>query len=261
MSDTSDNTFGIDIDPIPGVSTRESKYSLGPDFQFTERPVTQGSSALTGTKDIYGEQYFVQKSGKTFYRGPGLVNGNGVISRDPYDPSNISGEAYRYLSSLGRGERISRLNFFADRGLYDGGKPSTSTFDSKDLNATAQYLLYLNRIGVTDDIGLSYLKNEYPGGNLSTGRTVRVTSKDDLTKVLAEESFRQLGRSMTPREVRDAVQFVQSRERQAALGGAERSPALSTLAETAVTRGRGTETDLEGFRNLSDLLERTLGGG
>jgi hypothetical protein len=171
-----------------------------------------------------------------------------------------STEAYRYLASLDRGERIARLNFFADKYLYDGGKPSKSTFDSRDLDATAQYLLALNRWGVTDDIGLAFLQTEYPGGGMSGGRTIRVTAKEDITKVLTEESFRLLGRPMSAKEVREAVQFVQSRERQAAMGGAEQAPALSTLASAAVGRGRESERKVEGFRNLADLLERAIGG-
>jgi hypothetical protein len=254
----------VDVEPMPTViagSKNLPTYSLGDDFQFTERVVSPGSMALAGTSPIYGQNYFVKRGFRTYYRGPGLVDGNGVIRRDPYDPSNITTEAYRYLAAMDRGERIERLNFFADRGLYDGGKPTTSTFDSRDLNATAQYLLSLNRWGVTDDIGLAYLKNEVPGGQAGGGRTIRVTAKEDITKVLTEESFRQLGRPMTPKEVREAVQFVQSRERQAQMGGAEQAPALSTLTEMAVGRGRKTETDLEGFRTLADLLERALGGG
>ena len=259
MSTNETDTFGVDIEPMPGVTSQQSKYSLGPDFQFTERPVTQGSLALIGTQDYYGQQYFVQKGNKVFYKGPGLVDGNGVIKRQPYDPSNITGEAYRFLANKGRGERLAFLNTIADRGLYDGGKPSTSTFDGKDLNATAQYLLALNRYGVTEDIGLAYLTNEYPGGQAATGRTVRVTAKEDITSVLREESFRQLGRTMTPQEIRDAVQFVQSRERQAPYG-AEQAPALSTLTQQAVGRGREDEVKLEGFRTLADLVERAFGG-
>jgi hypothetical protein len=253
----------VDIEPIPQVvvgSRNLPTYSLGTDFQFTERAVTPGATALVGTSPIYGQNYFVQRGAKTYYRGPGLVDGNGVIKRDPYDPSEIKTEAYRYLASLDRGERIARLNFFADKYLYDGGKPSKSTFDSRDLDATAQYLLALNRWGVTDDIGLAFLQTEYPGGGMSGGRTIRVTAKEDITKVLTEESFRLLGRPMSAKEVREAVQFVQSRERQAAMGGAEQAPALSTLASAAVGRGRESERKVEGFRNLADLLERAIGG-
>jgi len=260
MSDTGTSGFGIEIEPMPGPSiTGQSKYSLGADFQFTERPVTEGSRALIGTQDYYGDQYFIQRGGRTYYKGPGLVNGNGVIDRAPYDPSNILNEAYRYLASKDRGERISFLNTIADRGLYDGGKPSTRTFDTKDINATAQYLLELNRWGVTEDVGLAYLAQEYPGGQASAGRTVRVTAKEDITKVLTDESFRLLGRTMTPKEVREAVQFVQSRERQAA-GSAEQAASLGTLAEQAVVRGRQEDVELEGFRTLADLVERAFGG-
>jgi hypothetical protein len=259
----------VDIEPIPQVvvgSRNLPTYSLGPDFQFTERKVdVERTTSSIGSNrlnpEIYQDKYFQRRGNQMVYVGPGLVNGNGIVTRNPYDPSEINTEAYRYLASLDRGERIARLNFFADRGLYDGGKPTTSTFDSRDLNATSQYLLALNRWGVTDDIGLAFLQNEIPGGQMGGGRTIRVTAKEDITKVLTEESFRLLGRPMSAKEVREAVQFVQSRERQAAMGGAEQAPALSTLTEQAVTRGRGSETQLEGFRTLADLLEQALGGG
>jgi hypothetical protein len=255
----------VDIEPIPQVvvgSRNLPTYSLGPDFQFTERAVTPGATALVGTSPIYGQNYFVQRGAKTYYRGPGLVDGNGVIKRDPYDPSEINTEAYRYLASLDRGERIARLNFFADKWTsMMVASRSTSTFDSRDLNATSQYLLALNRWGVTDDIGLAFLQTEISWWGMGGGRTIRVTAKEDITKVLTEESFRLLGRPMSAKEVREAVQFVQSRERQAAMGGAEQAPALSTLTELPVTRGRGSETQLEGFRTLADLLEQALGGG
>jgi hypothetical protein len=253
----------VDIEPMPTVIPRTTgvpRYSLGADFQFTERPVTQGALALVGTQDYYGQQYFTQRGNKTYYKGPGLVDGNGVIKRAPYDPYNLDTEAYRFLAGKGRGERIAFLNTLADYGLYEGGKPSVTTFDGKDLEATSKYLMELNRWGVTEDIGLAYLKNEYPGGQVKTGRTIRVTAKEDIQTVLREESFRQLGRTMTPKEVRDAVQFIQSRERQAQMGGPEQAPALSTLATQAVGRGREQEVQLEGFRTLADLIERTFGG-
>jgi hypothetical protein len=64
---------------------------------------------------------------------------------------------------------------------------------------------------------------------------------------------------MTPQEVREAVQFVQSRERQSA-GGTEQAASLGTLAEQAVVRGRQEDVELEGFRTLADLVERAFGG-
>jgi hypothetical protein len=268
MSNTPPDDTLVDIEPMPMVlpgSTSLPRYSLGADFQFTARPVdirktTVSAGANRLNPQTYADKYFQRQGNKMVYVGPGLVDGNGVIKRDPYDPANIDTEAYRFLASKGRGERLAFLNLLADRGLYDGGKPSTSTFDSKDINAVSQYLLELNRWGVTDDIGLAYLENEYPGGQARTGRTVRVTAKEDLQTVLREESFRQLGRSMTPQEVRDAVQFIQLRERQAAMGGMEQAPATSTLVTQAVGRGRQEEVQVEGFRTLADLIERALGG-
>jgi hypothetical protein len=268
MSNTPVDDTIVDTDPIPTVlpgGTSLPRYSLGADFQFTARPVdvqktTVSAAANRLNPTTYADKYFQRQGNRMVYVGPGLVDGNGVIKREPYDPANIDTEAYRFLAGKGRGDRIAFLNTLADRGLYDGGKPSSSTFDAKDINAVSQYLLELNRWGVTEDIGLAYLANEYPGGQARTGRTVRVTAKEDLQTVLRDESFRQLGRSMTPQEVRDAVQFIQTRERQAAMGGTEQVPATSTLVTQAVGRGRQEEVQVEGFRTLADLIERALGG-
>jgi hypothetical protein len=268
MSNTPVDDTIVDVEPMPTVlpgGTSLPRYSLGADFQFTARPVdvqktTVSAAANRLNPTTYADKYFQRQGNRMVYVGPGLVDGNGVIKREPYDPGNIDTEAYRFLAGKGRGERIAFLNTLADRGLYDGGKPSSSTFDAKDINAVSQYLLELNRWGVTEDIGLAYLTNEYPGGQARTGRTVRVTAKEDLQTVLRDESFRQLGRSMTPQEVRDAVQFIQTRERQAAMGGTEQAPATSTLVTQAVGRGRQEEVQVEGFRTLADLIERALGG-
>lgn len=268
MSNTPVDDTIVDVEPMPTVlpgGTSLPRYSLGADFQFTARPVdvqktTVSAAANRLNPTTYADKYFQRQGNRMVYVGPGLVDGNGVIKREPYDPGNIDTEAYRFLAGKGRGDRIAFLNTLADRGLYDGGKPSSSTFDAKDINAVSQYLLELNRWGVTEDIGLAYLTNEYPGGQARTGRTVRVTAKEDLQTVLRDESFRQLGRSMTPQEVRDAVQFIQTRERQAAMGGTEQAPATSTLVTQAVGRGRQEEVQVEGFRTLADLIERALGG-
>ena len=59
----------VDIEPIPQVvvgSRNLPTYSLGPDFQFTERAVTPGATALVGTSSIYGQNYFVQRGAKTY---------------------------------------------------------------------------------------------------------------------------------------------------------------------------------------------------
>lgn len=251
---------GFIPDPIPNLTGSGGTYSLGPDFQFADREVAPSATALAGTTGLYDQKYFVNKQGKTYYRGPALVNGSGIIARDPYDTTNLRGEAYRYLASLDVTTRKARLSELYDRGLFDNGRPSSTGLMSNDLQAAEQYLLYLNQKGVTDDIGIAFLRQEYPGGQAATGRTIRVTAKADIEKVIREESFRLLGRPLTAQEAREAVGFIQARERQSA-GGAEQTTSLGTLAEQAVGRGRQEEVQVEGFRTLADLLEQALGGG
>ena len=249
--------------PPPPSTQDTGTFTLPQTYSFEKRKVAPSTVTKVGSEPLLNEKYFTTSGRDLYYSGPKLVDQNGNIDRDAYGGSSekLSNESYQFLSSISDpAERRAFLNDLYDRGLYGSSKPSKSMFDSADREAVGYYLLAMDRYGTTAKAGLGLFRQEYPGGQAAGGRTVRVTAKEDITKVLTEESFRLLGRPMSAKEVREAVQFVQSRERQAAMGGSEQAPALSTLASAAVGRGRESERKVEGFRNLADLLERAIGG-
>lgn len=269
MSDTGTDITsetGIEVEARPPVATTADRFALPSTYQFAPRQVVPSTQALVGTGPGYEQAFFKPTIGPTpvgqdkflLYTGSKLVNERGVISRDQYDPD----EAYGLLVSLTKAERMALQSELYARGLYDNSRPSTSGFDTQDITAMKQYLLFANRYGVTADglrsPALALLRTDYPTVQKSGGPRVRVSSKEDITEVLRGESLRLLGRAMTPAEVRQAVAYVQQTQTQKQVTGQD-VPALSTLGEMAVGRGREQEMEVQGAARAAAVLERLLG--
>jgi hypothetical protein len=251
--------FNIDVGAIP-MTQSDGGYSLPITYPFQPRKVAVSETAKIGT-ETYDEKYFQRKGQELYYTGPNLVNQNGEIERAPYggSSSKLRQESYQFIAGITDvNDRRAFLNILADRGMYEGGKPSRSMVDSKDLEAVGKYLLTMDRYGTTGLAGLGLFREEYPGGQASGGPSVRVTAREDVEKVLRDESLRLLGRPLTAREAREAVQFVQQQQVQRA-GSAQQAPALSTAAATAVQAGREGEVAVQGAARAAEVLERLIG--
>ena len=247
--------------PMPGTQQDTGTFSLPQTFSFEKRKVAPSTEALIGTEPVYDPKYFTKRGSDLYYSGPKLVDKNGVVRRDAYGGSSekLNTEAYQFLSSISNpAERRAFLNDLADRGLYGNGKPSKSMFDTADREAVGYYLLAMDRYGTTADAGLGLFRQEYPGGQAGGGPRIKVTAKEDVEKVLRDESLRLLGRSMTTDEVRQAVQFVQGQQVQRASAGMD-IPSLGTQAEMAVQQGRGTEVAVQGAARMAEILEGLIG--
>lgn len=248
----------LNFGPPPGADT-SGQYSLPITFPYQPRQVAPKELSKVGTTNV-DENYFQRKGQQLFYTGPQLVNEKGEIDRGPYGGSysKLQGESYQFLASIANPtERRDFLIELADRGLYEGGKPSRSGFDGRDIEAVGKYLLTMDRYGTTAKAGLGLFRQEFSGGQMS-GTSIRVTAKEDVQKVLNDESLRLLGRALTPAEAREAVRFVQQQQVQRA-SGAQQAPALSTAASMAVTQGREEEVAVQGAARAAEVLERLIG--
>ena len=269
MSDTGIGTdTGITFEPRPPVITGGAdSFALPSTYQFQPRQVVPSTQALVGTAPGYEQDFFKPTVGPVpvgqdkflLYTGPRLVNERGVITRGQYDPD----EAYGILASIrNKAERMTLQQELYARGLYGGSKPSVGGFESEDIAAMRQYLLLANRYGVTADgltsPALAYLRSEFQPVERSGGPRVRVSSKEDINEVLRGESFRLLGRALTPAEVREAVAYVQQTQAQKQMTGQD-VPALSTLTGMAVGEGRQQEVQVQGAARAAAVLERLLG--
>ena len=257
----------VETEAPPSVAVGAKAYSLPENYLYPARQVRPAMAAYIGTAPEFQESFFQPgigpvdpRSGKFYnYTGPQLVDVDGVISRGQYDPN----EAYGLLASLPRAERIALQAELFSRGLYDNSKPSLSGFDTQDITAMKQFLLYANRTGRTVDRGIlspamAVLRQEYPVVSRSGGVRDRLTSVEDVQDVLKQESLRLLGRPLTAKEAREAVGYVHAVQTKKQIAGAD-VPQLGLLAETAVGRGRETEMQVQGAARMAQILESLLG--
>lgn len=247
--------------PPPPSTQDTGTFTLPQTYSFEKRKVAPSMVTKVGSEPLLDEKYFTTSGRDLYYSGPKLVDQNGNIDRDAYGGSSekLSNESYQFLASIQNpAERRAFLNDLYDRGLYGSSKPSKSMFDSVDREAVGYYLLAMDRYGTTAKAGLGLFRQEYPGGQAGGGVRVKVTAREDVEKVLREESLKLLGRAMTPAEVRQAVQFVQGQQVQRATAGMD-VPSLGTQAELAVQQGRGTEVAVQGAARVAQVLERLIG--
>ena len=247
--------------PPPPPTQDTGAFTLPQTYSFEKRKVAPSMVTKVGSDPLLDEKYFTTSGRDLYYSGPKLVDEKGNIDRDAYGGSSakLDKEAYQFIASISDvAERRAFLNDLYDRGLYGSSKPSKSMFDSADREAVGYYLLAMDRYGTTAKAGLGLFRQEYPGGQVGGGVRIKVTAREDVEKVLREESLKLLGRAMTPAEVRQAVQFVQGQQVQRATAKMD-IPSLSTQAELAVQQGRGTEVAVQGAARVAQVLERLIG--
>jgi hypothetical protein len=190
------------------------------------------------------------------YIGQNLVGADGTITRGQYDPSN---EAYSELARMtDPAVRLGFLNSLKSRGLYGSSKVSTTGFDTQDLDAMKQFLMFANSQGVTADVAHSQLLTMYPatGGG---GTAIRTTAKADIRSVFKNTTRQLLGRDLSPDEIEKFVRAYEGKEITEARGGVK-APSIANAAEEAVQKQYGGEAEAMGMANLMDILDKKIKG-
>lgn len=190
------------------------------------------------------------------YTGTKLVDRNGTIARDQYDPSR---EAYSFLAQMDSGERLSFLNALQSRGLIGKGDV-TARFTSRNIGATSEFLMYANHRGVTGDValGLFLADPNIPTAGGGGGR-VRTTPKEDLRAVFRETTRKYLGREVSAAEIEKFVNSYTNREIAEARGGAP-APSATTAAEVMVQERFGEEAQAMRAVNFANIIEQKIKG-
>jgi hypothetical protein len=199
----------------------------------------------------------LRESGSTVsfdYTGNNLVNKSGAIARPQYDPNT---EAYTYIAKMDTTERLDFLNKLYSRGLYNGSKPSTTGFASKDVGAVQDFMLYANSKRATGDVALSLLLSEF--GNVGGAKAIRTTAKQDIRSVFKDATRRLLGRDVTDDQIEKFVKAYEGKEITEAKGGVK-APSLQTAAEVQVEQQFGGEAKAIGMANLMDLMDKKIKG-
>jgi hypothetical protein len=191
------------------------------------------------------------------YQGTKLVDRNGAVAREQYDPSR---EAYSFLAGMDSGERVGFLRALQSRGLL-GKSDVTARFTSSNINATKEFLMYTNYRGVTGDVGLGLFLSDPNIPAVSTGGRIRTTPKEDLRAVFKDTTRKYLGREVSAAEIEKFVNSYIGKEIAEGSGGAA-APSAATAAEVMVENQYGEEAAAVkalDFMNILDQKIKALG--
>ena len=238
-----------------GVS---AESELGSDFPYPTRQIKGVSPELLPIAQLDIKRG--TGADRQFYGGHLLVNEKGVVARAPYDPDR---DARVELLKLNDDvARANLLNILHSRGFYGDSKPSRGAmlgvrFESQDLYAMGSFLYTANAKGSTWEPLLAEVAAMPAVASVGGGRSVRVSSPEDLGVYLREESFRQLGRNLTRQELQQAILGIQNQQRQRAASNME-APSLGVAAQETVA---GVDPDRRAAMGIGRALEALFSGG
>jgi hypothetical protein len=264
MSDTGTNPQPPDQDfqqllAQAAGQSQENAPPFGEDFPYAPR-------TITGVKKGLEQIVFpdVKRTGSADrpmrYTGHMLVDGNGVVIRNPYNPSKESRTELTRIAGTAAGANL--LNLLASRGFYGKSTPSAGAlqgtrFEAKDLQAMEDLLYYSNSRGYTWEPLVQELMVMPSTARTGGGVSVRVTSAEDLGVYLRDEAFRQLGRNLTKNELQQAIQNIQNQQRERAMSSQD-APSPAVAARQQV--GEAAPARAAAMR-LGAAMSAMFGGG
>lgn len=252
------------LPPGTRLETRNVFLRPGEALPVTESEIVPGSAVEYQTPNVVGGRTRAGVApsasspiARLGYTGTKLVDRNGTIARDQYDPSR---EAYSFLAQMDSGERLSFLNALQSRGLIGKGDV-TARFTSRNIGATAEFLMYANSRGTTGDValGLFLADPNIPATGGGGGGRIRTTPKEDLRAVFRETTRKYLGREVSAAEIEKFVNSYTRQEISEARGG-EAAPSAATAAEVMVQQQFGEEAQAMRAVNFANIIEQKIKG-
>jgi len=200
------------------------------------------------------------------YRGPLLVDENGIVKRQQYDLSPLT-DANTILLELIRDPNQYKYytNLLQTRGYYGNSKPSTNRVDSVDRSAMAEFLNNVaNANGVTYKLAFQIL--EGTPQVQSSGKkapSIRVTSEDDLKVVFRKASTDLLGYEVDDATAKKFAKTYRQMEiaegqKQAAGGVFESAAAPSTIAEQQILKQFKPEAQSFAAGNYAQIMDESI---
>ena len=203
---------------------------------------------------------------RTVYRGPLLVDENGIVTRPQYDLSPLT-DANTILLELIKDPTQYKYytNLLQTRGYYGNSKPSTNRVDSVDRSAMAEFLNNVaNANGVTYKTAFQILEGT-PQVKGAGGKapSVRVTSPDDLKVVFRKASTDLLGYEVDDAMAQKFVKTYQQMEiaegrKQAAGGVYEAAAAPSTVAEQQILQQFKPQAQSFAAGNYAQIMDARI---
>jgi hypothetical protein len=200
------------------------------------------------------------------YRGPLLVDENGIVTRPQYDLSPLT-DANTILLELIKDPTQYKYytNLLQTRGYYGNSKPSTNRVDSAARSAMAEFLNNVaNANGVTYKTAFQIL--EGTPQVQSAGKkapSVRVTSPDDLKVVFRKASTDLLGYEIDDATAQKFAKTYQQMEiaeaqKQAAGGVFTSAASSSTVAEQQILKQFQPEAQSFAAANYAQIMDARI---
>jgi hypothetical protein len=200
------------------------------------------------------------------YRGPLLVDENGIVTRPQYDLSPLT-DANTILLELIKDPNQYKYytNLLQTRGYYGNSKPSTNRVESVDRSAMAEFLNNVaNANGVTYKTAFQIL--EGTPQVQSSGKkapSVRVTSPDDLKVVFRKASTDLLGYEIDDATAQKFAKTYQQMEiaeaqKQAAGGVFTSAASPSTVAEQQILKQFQPEAQSFAAANYAQIMDARI---
>jgi len=200
------------------------------------------------------------------YRGPLLVDENGIVTRPQYDLSPLT-DANTILLELIKDPTQYKYytNLLQTRGYYGNSKPSTNRVDSVDRSAMAEFLNNVaNANGVTYKTAFQILEGTpQVQGSGKKAPSVRVTSPDDLKVVFRKASTDLLGYEIDDATAQKFAKTYQQMEiaeaqKQAAGGVFTSAASPSTVAEQQILKQFQPEAQSFAAANYAQIMDARI---
>lgn len=195
-----------------------------------------------------------------------LIDKNGYLSRDQYNPSK---DAEVELAQMSDSDRKELLNGLYQREFFPGKtQPSVTGRDSASVAAMEQFLMAVNATGYTWDVAKPIVFSQYqatqglPGSGGSAPK-YSISSEDDIINIANKVAEQTIGRRLSSTEVGKIVGKVHARERSAGQSQAnetEQAPSPQTIAQNQVEQQYGQEAAMMRFGQLGASLDALLKG-
>lgn len=230
------------ITPDSGITVQQNEVV---DPRASQAYNTNRSLGVAVPRDAFG------------YRGSGLVDKNGVVTRGQYD---VDKEVENVMASVGNSEvRLAYSKAFASRGLYgEKGKPSQSGLDGKDISAWKDFIRYANFNGLTVEAALPKFLAEFQP--IIPQRTrIRTTPRENTRAVFQEAVSKILGRAVPLSAIEKFVRAYEQSEISEAKGGPA-APSLQVAAEQSIQQQFGDVAQANSTLQLMDVLSNKIKG-
>lgn len=230
------------VSPESGITVNPNEIV---DPRASQAYNTNRSLGIATPRDAYG------------YRGSGLVDKSGVVTRGQYDEDK---EVLDIMAGVGDAEtRLAYSRAFASRGLYgEKGKPSQSGIEDKDVNAWKDFIRYANFNGLTVEAALPKFLSEFKPVVPQPTR-IRTTPRENTRAVFQEAVSRILGRAVPNSAIEKFVRAYEQSEIREGRGGAA-APSIQVAAEQSIQQQFGDVAQANSTLQLMDVLSNKLKG-